>query len=147
MEAFFLLDLYGDTAATMDDCMKDVNRANKDIYKTKLHRWQIPSLTVYTYGCPRVGNSQLARQILNKVGAVYRIAVNSDIVTMIPKLPFVYAHTGIPVTLDADSPGSMIVNPTIIERSFLRKSTGSLLEFLNDDNIHVIISCTSSCFD
>jgi hypothetical protein len=125
MEAFFVADHSDESVSTMEGYVKDINGA-KGIHQTQLHQWQIPKIIVYTYGCPRVGNSQLARDILHKVGAVYRIAVNSDIVTMIPKLPFVYAHTGIPVALDADTPGSMIVNPTIIERSLLRKSTGEI---------------------
>ena len=124
IEAFFTREYLGndEAEAALRACVEwDLTKGYRD---RKLFRWQMPRISVYTFGCPRVGNAQFAQRVLRRVKSVYRVAVSSDIVTMIPKFPFVYSHTGVPIILDADSPGSMIVNPTILESSFLKKPTG-----------------------
>ena len=53
------------------------------------HKWQPPTIALYTYGSPRVGNAIFAAFVNRKVPSAYRVEVDTDIVTMIPKVtPF-----------------------------------------------------------
>ena len=50
------------------------------------HKWQPPTIALYTYGSPRVGNAIFAAFVNRKVPSAYRVEVDTDIVTMIPKV-------------------------------------------------------------
>lgn len=53
-----------------------------------------PQLSLYMYGSPRVGNALFARSIAKKVDNIYRVQVNGDVVTMMPKFIGFYRHMG-----------------------------------------------------
>ncbi|KAF5009386.1 hypothetical protein FDECE_4399 [Fusarium decemcellulare] len=48
---------------------------------------------IYTYGSPRVGNSELAAFISNQAGGEYRVTHGRDPVPRLPPLVFGYRHT------------------------------------------------------
>jgi hypothetical protein len=85
-----------------------------------------PALSLYTYGSPRVGNPVFGGSIEKKISTIFRFQVNGDLVTMMPKLVGFYRHFGTTVILDEEETGSIIIEPTVIERSILRRSMGSV---------------------
>jgi hypothetical protein len=94
--------------------------------------WQPPRITVYTFGSPRIGNLPFSRLVRRKVETIYRVVANGDLVTMLPKIPFVYRHAGIPVIVDEEVPGSIVVKPSVIENSFLRRNTPGWSIYFSD---------------
>jgi hypothetical protein len=74
-----------------------------------------PRLSLYMYGAPRVGNSQFASAIARKIETIYRVQVNGDLVTMLPKFVGFYRHIGTGVILDDEETGSIVINPTLLE--------------------------------
>lgn len=122
VEALFLTE-YRSKLTSLNQIIQEIHSHSEPSDSLAIG-WRPPRVSVYTFGCPRLGNAQLSMQIKQKVATAFRVAVSRDIVTMLPKLPFVYSHAGTPVILEADALGSMIVNPTLIEKSFLRNSTG-----------------------
>jgi hypothetical protein len=73
-----------------------------------------PATSLYTFGCPRVGNKAFCDRITAaaRAQACYRIVDNEDIVTHIPLLTagFDYDHPGATL-LWFDADGTMIANP------------------------------------
>ena len=79
---------------------------------------------VYSYGSPRIGNRAFARMYNRRVPNTFRLVLDGDAVTGIPKLLWVYKHCGIEVWLDGF--GNHIVNPSFVERTFRTASRTSL---------------------
>lgn len=87
----------------------------------------LPRIILYTFGSPRVGNTAFA-QLMNKhVPYHYRLKIDGDLVTMVPKIFGLYQHAGIPVILDEYEKGDLIIQPTVIEDSLFRRTTGNLV--------------------
>ena len=57
----------------------------------------------------------------------YRVKIDGDLVTMVPKIFGFYQHAGTPVLLDEFEKGNIIIRPTVIEDSFFRRKIGNLL--------------------
>ena len=119
------------------------NCLNEDEIPFPLVLWNPPRVNVFTYGCPRIGNSTFLTLTKRYVKNIYRIAVNGDLITMLPKIPFFYRHVGIPILVDEEALGSITINPTIIESSFTRYSTGSI----NKHSLDVYRNCLEACFN
>ena len=86
----------------------------------------LPRLALYTYGSPRIGNHAFVHYVERMVKTVYRVRVNGDLVTMMPKFAGFYRHLGTEVFVDEEENGNIIVSPTIMEQFLLRRATGSL---------------------
>eukprot|EP00597_Dinobryon_sp_UTEXLB2267_P010247 CAMPEP_0170100078 /NCGR_PEP_ID=MMETSP0020_2-20130122/1430_1 /TAXON_ID=98059 /ORGANISM="Dinobryon sp., Strain UTEXLB2267" /LENGTH=382 /DNA_ID=CAMNT_0010322877 /DNA_START=1281 /DNA_END=2429 /DNA_ORIENTATION=- len=137
-----LLTEFSSKMTSVNHIIQEIHSHSEQPTDSLVVGWRPPRVSVYTFGCPRIGNAQLSLQI-QQVATVFRVAVTRDIVTMLPKLPFFYSHAGTPVILEADAPGSMIVNPTLIEKSFLRNSTGSV----SNHSLNVYRNCLEACFE
>lgn len=71
---------------------------------------QVPPISVFSFGGPRVGNKGFANQINNKNVKVLRIVNNQDVITRVPGLPMVeglddnmplaYSHVGTELRVD-----------------------------------------------
>lgn len=85
-----------------------------------------PSIIVYTYGTPRIGNSAFASLISSRLRNYYRIEIDGDLIPMLPRFLGWYVHAGVQVLLDADCMGSILVRPTVVESLLLRSSTGNI---------------------
>jgi hypothetical protein len=105
--------------------------------------FRAPKTSLFTYGSPRVGNAKFASAITKKVDTVFRVLVNGDVVTMMPKLVGFYRHFGTTVIVDEEESGSIIIDPTIIERSILQKSTGSVA----NHSLDRYRACLEACFE
>lgn len=103
----------------------------------------IPPLTLYTYGSPRIGNHCFSRLIEQKISTIYRIKVNGDLVTMVPKIFGFYNHFGIPVIVDEFEKGNIIIRPTTIEDSYFRNTVG----YVGYHSLEKYRLCLESCFE
>jgi hypothetical protein len=102
-----------------------------------------PQLSLYMYGSPRVGNVKFATSMEKKMKNIFRIQVNGDLVTMMPKFVGFYRHFGTAVIVDEEETGSIILEPTLIERSLLQKSTGSVA----NHSLDKYRACLEACFE
>jgi hypothetical protein len=59
------------------------------------------------YTAPRIGNTIFAAFVNRKIPSSYRVEVDTDIVTIIPKVFRMYRHAGIPVVVDSDEAGDL----------------------------------------
>ena len=57
------------------------------------------------FPAPRIGNTIFAAFVNRKIPSNYRVEVDTDIITMIPKVFNMYRHAGIPVVIDSDEAG------------------------------------------
>jgi hypothetical protein len=104
----------------------------------------MPSITFYSYGSPRVGNQSFGNKMTKYLSTIYRIKVNGDLVTMVPKLMFgFYRHFGVPVIIDEYEHGNIIINPSMIEDSFFRRTTGNL----TNHSLEKYRTCLESVFE
>eukprot|EP00792_Barthelona_sp_PAP020_P013824 TRINITY_DN9354_c0_g1_i1.p1 TRINITY_DN9354_c0_g1~~TRINITY_DN9354_c0_g1_i1.p1 ORF type:complete len:495 (-),score=87.61 TRINITY_DN9354_c0_g1_i1:18-1502(-) len=60
----------------------------------------IPSIVLYTFGCPRVGNSSFCRNLQKNLQISYRICNKNDLITKLPPWNWGYAHFGVKVKTD-----------------------------------------------
>ncbi|CAD7701829.1 unnamed protein product [Ostreobium quekettii] len=70
-------------------------------------------ISVYTLGCPRVGNHAFAQDYSNYVPDTWHVVNNIDAISRSPKLWFLYKHTGHKAVIN--SLGHLIVSPTFLE--------------------------------
>jgi hypothetical protein len=103
---------------------------------------QMPPISFYSFGSPRVGNRAFSRFMEDHVHTIYRIKVNGDIVTMVPKVLGFYHHTGTLVLVDETEKGNLIIRPTIIEESFFNRTIGNL----SNHSLEKYRICLESCF-
>jgi hypothetical protein len=129
-------------AFAMEECF-NVPRSQGLMRIPTVLSFTAPKTSLFTYGSPRVGNAKFASAITKKVDAVFRVLVNGDVVTMMPKLVGFYRHFGTTVIVDEEESGSIIIDPTIIERSILQKSTGSVA----NHSLDRYRSCLEACFE
>lgn len=72
-------------------------------------------LSCYTFGCPRIGNRNAAREIEKVVPCLWNLVNNNDLIYRGGKLLKAYKHAGLPVLLN--SCGNLIVRPSYAESS------------------------------
>ncbi len=77
---------------------------------------------MYNFGSPRVGNGPFALMFDKEVPMSYRVVVDGDVVTALP--PSGYQHIGTEILIDATGSGSIIIDPSFVER-WLRTHTKS----------------------
>eukprot|EP01135_Chromosphaera_perkinsii_P005423 Nk52_evm22s348 gene=Nk52_evmTU22s348 len=70
------------------------------------------SSTVYVFGCPRVGNETFANDFKEAVPECFRLSMDGDIVTGLPK--WGYRHVGKNVVLDRN--GNIFMSPSTVEK-------------------------------
>lgn len=90
----------------------------------------IGAVSLYTYGCPRVGLSPFSKNLTRKIGAdnIFRVYHGADPVSMIPIFPYFHIPDGDP-GFQLDWPGSVAVSAHYMEnyiRSLGDTSWGSL---------------------
>jgi triacylglycerol lipase len=56
--------------------------------------------TIYNYGCPRLGNLQLANYLKTRVPTIYRVVHFKDLVPHFPSVDFKYMHPANEVLYD-----------------------------------------------
>ena len=68
-----------------------------------------------TFGSPRVGNAGFARAFNGALPLAWRLEMERDVITSVPKFCCLYTHVGTRVVLDEF--GNIIVDPSPLERS------------------------------
>lgn len=79
------------------------------------------SMSVYTFGSPRVGDHIFAAKYNQAVPRTFRFVCDRDVITRWPKFLFLFKHVGIEILIDRY--GNHIVNPSIVERQMRLSST------------------------
>lgn len=103
-----------------------------------------PEIVVYLFGCPRVGNVAFAQLVSRCLSTCYRVQVDGDLVTMVPKFLGWYRHSGTEVLLDPCVPGNIVVSPTLLENLlWLKSNTGSILRH----SLDVYRACLEAGFE
>ena len=81
---------------------------------THAHSVRSVKIAMYNYGSPRTGNAVFASHFNRHVPNSFRVAVDGDIITGIPKGN--YKHVGTNILVDGLGVGSIIIDPSYIER-------------------------------
>lgn len=107
------------TFAAMDFAVNVLPRINQ-----RRRHFLLPLLriTMYNFGSPRVGNFAFASRFDDLIPNSFRVVVDGDIVTGIPRAW--YKHVGTEVIIDCA--GSLIVDPSFVERAFQTMAKRSL---------------------
>jgi hypothetical protein len=79
-------------------------------------------VVMYNFGSPRVGNAVFCLMYDKEVPKSYRVVVDGDVVTGLP--PSGYRHVGTEILIDSTGSGSIIIDPSFVER-WLRTHTKS----------------------
>lgn len=82
---------------------------SKPIYVKKLY------VMMYNFGSPRVGNRNFSQLYDKLVPCSYRVCVDGDIVPALPP-PGKYSHVGTEILIDSVGAGSIIIDPSFVER-------------------------------
>ena len=86
--------------------------------------WYQVRVTMYNYGSPRVGNGNFAQLFDRIVPDGFRVVVDGDIVTGIPS--YRYKHVGTLVLIDDLGVGSIIIDPSFVERRLRLQNRSSV---------------------
>lgn len=70
---------------------------------------------MYNYGSPKVGNGNFANLYDRLVPASYRVVVDGDLVAALPPQSN-YTHIGTEILIDSVGAGSIIIDPSFVER-------------------------------
>ncbi|CAM9849864.1 unnamed protein product, partial [Ectocarpus fasciculatus] len=94
---------------------------------------QVPSdpqveLRMYSFGAPRVGNSIYAARYNDVVPDSFRVVVDGDPVPGVPS--WRYTHAGTKVLIDGRGRGSLIIDPSFVEKRFFARSKTYVLSHL-----------------
>lgn len=81
---------------------------------------------MYNFGSPRVGNGNFALVFDREISNAFRVAVDGDIVTGIPPKTARYKHVGTTVVIDGSGSGSVIIDPSFVERRLQFSSKNSV---------------------
>ena len=100
----------------LDEVRVEVKGAPKRVGVRKV------KVTMYNYGSPRVGNGFFALLYNRLVPDSFRTVIDGDLVTSMP--PTKYRHIGTQAVVDNLGAGSIIIDPSFIERR-LRTHTKS----------------------
>lgn len=79
---------------------------------------------MYNYGSPRVGNRNFAQLFDRIVPDGFRVVVDGDIVTGIPS--YGYKHVGTLILIDDMGAGSIIIDPSFVERRLRMQNRSSV---------------------
>ena len=79
-------------------------------------------VTMYNYGSPRVGSRKFAEFYNQIVPDSFRIVVDGDVVVTLPFSALAYRHIGCLVIIDAEGLGSIIIDPSDVEKKLRTKS-------------------------
>lgn len=80
----------------------------------KLQLVRVVKVALYNFGSPKVGNSVFAAQFNTFIPDSFRVVVDGDIVAGVPKGS--YRHIGTEVMIDGLGAGSIIIDPSYIEK-------------------------------
>jgi len=107
------------TLASMDFAVNILPRINQ-----RRRHFMLPPIRIgmYNFGSPRVGNFAFASRYDDLIPNCFRVVVDGDIVTGIPRAW--YKHVGTEVVVDCA--GSLIVDPSFVERAFQTMAKRSL---------------------
>jgi hypothetical protein len=86
------------------------------------------SLSIYTFGAPRVGNHAFARECRDKLPELWNVINDQDTVPRAAKFLFMYKRPGQRVLINSD--GDMIVRPSYVESSVQKRTTSSVAHHL-----------------
>ena len=89
---------------------------------SKQKPFSLVKISMYSFGSPRVGNSSFAQLFNRMVPDSFRTVIDGDVVTSVP--PTGYRHIGTEALVDNLGAGSIILDPSFIERR-LRTNTKS----------------------
>jgi len=99
------------------------------------------NIVFYSFGMPRLGNARFAKMFNKKVPHHFRLTVDGD---AIPGQPhFFYKHCGTRVLVDADYAGSIIINPSIVEKTFGTRGHTNL----TCHSLSKYRDCLEACFE
>lgn len=88
-----------------------------------INPWHV-HVSMYNIGSPRVGNGAFAAFYDRHVPDSFRIVVDGDLIT---STPFAYTHIGTEIIIDGlDDSGSIIIDPSFVERQFRVRNKTSL---------------------
>ena len=79
-------------------------------------------VTMYNYGSPRVGSRKFAEFYNQVVPDSFRVVVDGDVVVTLPFSALAYRHVGCLVIVDAEGLGSIIIDPSDVEKKLRAKS-------------------------
>lgn len=102
-----------------------------------------PEIHIYCFGCPRIGNHAFTRLVARHVPTCYRVVVDGDLVTMVPKFLGFYRHVGLPVLLDELATGSIVIEPSVLDVSFFKRRVGSI----TNHSLEKYRQCLEACFE
>ncbi|CBN78597.1 conserved unknown protein [Ectocarpus siliculosus] len=85
-------------------------------------------LRMYSFGAPRAGNSIFAARCDEVVPDSFRVVVDGDPVPGIPS--WRYAHAGTQALIDGRGRGSLIIDPSFVEKRFFARSKRHVLSHL-----------------
>ena len=71
-------------------------------------------VSMYNFGAPRVGNGSFALMYNRTIPDSFRVVIDGDIVTAVP--PAGYRHIGTEALIDNLGAGSIIIDPSFVER-------------------------------
>eukprot|EP01025_Chloroclados_australasicus_P036388 TRINITY_DN3709_c0_g3_i1.p1 TRINITY_DN3709_c0_g3~~TRINITY_DN3709_c0_g3_i1.p1 ORF type:complete len:845 (-),score=70.90 TRINITY_DN3709_c0_g3_i1:314-2827(-) len=83
-------------------------------------------ISVYTYGCPRVGNYTWGYEYEKTVSDTWNLINNQDMITRVGKFIYSYKHAGCKVLINSN--GDMVVRPQYIEVMMLRFFLSSMTD-------------------
>jgi hypothetical protein len=87
------------------------------------------SITLYNFGSPKVGNGPFVNKFDRLVPDSFRVVVDGDIV---PTMPLTgYSHVGTSIVIDGKGFGSIIIDPSIVERWLRPSKRGISTHFLD----------------
>lgn len=98
---------------------------NRRSTKRKLSSVKVKA-NLYNFGSPRVGNWIFAQLTERVLSTNFRVVVDGDIVTGVPIPSLGYKHGGTEVIIDAIGAGSIIVDPSFVERQLRTQSKSSV---------------------
>lgn len=79
--------------------------------------------SMYNFGSPKVGNSTFVQLFDKLIPDSFRVVVDGDIVTGVPPG---YSHVGTEILIDDKGTGSIIIDPSFVERWLRTRSKNSV---------------------
>ncbi len=97
-------------------------------------------MSTVTFGSPRVGDANFMKLFNKMVPDSFRVVVDGDIVTTVPRTSMGFKHVGTQVLIDQGA-GNIIVDPSFVERWLRMRKTSDLS---TKENAHLVNSYRSS---
>ncbi len=89
------------------------------------HPTQLLRISMYNFGSPKIGNWVFTKYYDRLVPDSFRIVVDGDVVSAVPPTTN-YAHVGTQIVVDSLCNGSIIVDPSFVERRLHTSLNASL---------------------